>query len=808
MSGTMEHLLRAIAATDRLIVSAASSVETFYCGDGDVKRFRRDSEDLPPAPEAEQRPEGGEGQEVDEAAPQRKATNFTTGGAAVAAALWDLDDELQYVEAVVSGADFGDLLDHRAEASAWLADPGNAFGFTGTFGDLNAYTTSLAGYQLGRAAPMSDRTAIFAAHLLNVYRKGWPTLRGVTTSHPYVAYHVQRAAETLLKNSLATVIERREQVDDVVDRGKVPKPECFKRDWHELCHNGLSDGRFDIVGAREEFLSSAKRYLWEQHAYAAPGSSSPHSLSYDPVGACFALNILVEASEQRSGWTETSLPEGPTRHLAEYEDLIQLTVRHVLGGMTPTGALAYGLPFSYIEKGMGAFATSISGLAALVRVLDRIFRRSRSTFYKNATFLTSLLESNAAGFERLFALPVATDGARLQKEDLTGWSTDRAPSFTRIESWVSMDVMLFAVHLRLLAQEVAQFEVVQKYGAVEVTNEPLWPYKPGDGFTPLEPEPKAKVFHDPDEPCDDAQEKAAWEQHAPAAVLHKSFGDLMGSQATGWKRDRPSSFLLFGPPGTSKSTLARSLAQALRWHYLELTPSNFVEQGLEMIERRSREIFEELAVLRETVVLFDELDSLLTDREQLAEGSILKFTVPAMLPKLQHLAKTAKRQRLLLIFATNYFDQLDAAMARRGRIDERLVVLPHNARARRTFFARAGVEGDALEKAVDETALGVFEDLDRYRRALETGGPPARPTAGVTPALYSSRLTDKDRATQRLALEVAEVVGRLLDEPRELDADDSPNQLAARLETLRSRLGEKWKEWGPLLDQIKAKLPA
>ena len=124
------------------------------------------------------------------------------------------------------------------------------------------------------------------------------------------------------------------------------------------------------------------------------------------------------------------------------------------------------------------------------------------------------------------------------------------------------------------------------------------------GFDPVEGKP---VLDDPDLPSKGEDERAAWERLAPIPVLHREFSDLMTGPSDRWSLEK-SSFLLFGPPGTSKSTLARSLAQCLGWHFVELTPSNFVEQGLEMIESRSREIFDDLAMLREAVVLFDELD--------------------------------------------------------------------------------------------------------------------------------------------------------------------------------------------------------
>jgi hypothetical protein len=278
-----------------------------------------------------------------------------------------------------------------------------------------------------------------------------------------------------------------------------------------------------------------------------------------------------------------------------------------------------------------------------------------------------------------------------------------------------------------------------------------------------------------------------------------------------WKNDI-SSVLLYGPPGTSKSTIVKSLAARLGWPLIELTPSHFVIKGIEAIEEQARQIFEDLGVLRETVVLFDELDSLLIDRERIGPDSMLSFSVPAMLPKLQRLTKLAKRQRLLIVFATNFYDRLDPAMVRRGRIDEHLVVLPYNKASRLRLIQSAGVSGPIAASAAARTALCVYEDIKRYAEALKTDPAALPPTASIAPSLYSTRIPDSVAATtpfahkrhiQRLAIEVAEVTSRLLEQPRMLHAAATPEETKAQLEKLKktlSKAGEE--EWADLCGTI------
>jgi hypothetical protein len=290
-----------------------------------------------------------------------------------------------------------------------------------------------------------------------------------------------------------------------------------------------------------------------------------------------------------------------------------------------------------------------------------------------------------------------------------------------------------------------------------------------------------------------------------------------------------SSILLFGPPGTAKTTTVKSLAQTLGWHFLELTPSNFIIDGLELIEQRAKDIFDDLSSLRETVILFDELDSIFIDRELLEHGSIVNFLVPAMLPKLQALVRRAKQQRLLITIATNFYDRLDPAVVRRGRIDKHLLVLPYNENARIRFI-KDSCDVETLNPAFEaqirqQTSLYVFEELKQLAASAKAVGwcsglskPPNRfPPAAIGPTLYMSRIP-KDatqdlthiRSTQRLAVEVCGVVQRLKEKPRSALSGDGVNGLITDLAKLEQNLTRIEQElgWQTLCQRLRMALEA
>lgn len=142
------------------------------------------------------------------------------------------------------------------------------------------------------------------------------------------------------------------------------------------------------------------------------------------------------------------------------------------------------------------------------------------------------------------------------------------------------------------------------------------------------------------------------------------------------------SVLLFGPPGTSKTSLAEVIAERLGWPLLVITPSDFLTKGLEQIYVRANEIFEDLMDISATVVLFDEMDALVQTRENptgKTKGTAAGLDVTrqllttSMLPKL---ADLHKRARVIFLMATNHKQQLDPAITRPGRFDLVLCVGP------------------------------------------------------------------------------------------------------------------------------------
>ena len=822
-SKLLPRLQAHLHAAEQLVVGAAGAVGTFYWDKSpEFIGFLRDSS-------------------------AENVARHTTGGLRVAAALLQLAPEWEYLKVNLGGTP--KLLEHARYCRNNFINEHTYL--PAGFGLLNALTVSHCGFLALDSEPKGDvgkiRAGIFLTALVNLLQrsKGWPSLADAEEPHPAIAYYVTQAARRMLCNKQMKQsseellnyfanrcskdiiyicnrkIEQEVLEDHLTELQSNAKDHINGCNWKEILRDGISG-----------YAELAENYLWTQSGRAprpdAPNFGSPH---YDPVGACFALNILFDGSLQNRG------PDGVVEFLGEHSSLVAKTTRHVIAEMTPSGHLAYGLPFVYnADRGSGAFATSVSGLAALAMFWSKCVAFARKQNYPSEALLREVLLDNS--FENLFhVIPVLTGSRRSinanlngESMKLEGWASDRSPSRNRVESWVSVDVLQFGVFVRDLIHELSQMLVLDDLGATLPTAAPKWPYdRRGDYLCSSDED----YYVDPD--FGDRDDKGVLVK-TPLKFLHdnleKFIPEERGSEDHtdgGWKQTI-SSVILFGPPGTSKSTLVQSLACALRWHVVELNPGQFIVGGLERLEHHAATLFDQIGFLRESIILFDELDSIFVDRTRVQPGNVINFIVPAMLPKLQRLAHRLRTQRALLVIATNFYDRLDPALVRKGRVDSHILMLPYNSSAREQVLARACVRNKVQwecinevekEKIVEESALMTFEELQEVSREMQSeldtsnecrGPKPWIHRPAVNGLLYASRVDSLGKepdalALERLAREMCGVTKRLLNQGRGSDEDLAAlTKNAKELTCKLKREYSKDNEWVRVMERLVNKL--
>lgn len=225
----------------------------------------------------------------------------------------------------------------------------------------------------------------------------------------------------------------------------------------------------------------------------------------------------------------------------------------------------------------------------------------------------------------------------------------------------------------------------------------------------------------------------------------------------------PRAVVLFGPPGTGKTTFAKAIASRLEWSFVEVFPSRLAADPAGLAGAL-RATFEKIGELEHAVVFIDEVEEI-AGRRGGEPPSALQGVTNELLKLIPVFREQPGR---LLVVATNFIRALDGAFLRHGRFDYVIPIGLPDAAAREAIWARQVPEGvagtvdlGALVAASDGFSPADIEFAARsasqtaLEAALDGGSALGPSTADYLQAAAATRATVSDEVAAAFVEDIA-----------------------------------------------------
>ncbi|KAF8187739.1 AAA family ATPase [Pholiota molesta] len=147
----------------------------------------------------------------------------------------------------------------------------------------------------------------------------------------------------------------------------------------------------------------------------------------------------------------------------------------------------------------------------------------------------------------------------------------------------------------------------------------------------------------------------------------------------------PKGILLYGPPGCSKTILARACACESGVNFVAVKGPELLNKFVGESERAVREIFRKARAASPSIIFFDEIDALATSRSSdTDQGSSHEGVLTSLLNEMDGVQELTG---VTVVAATNRPDVIDSALMRPGRLDRILYVGPPDRAGREEILA-------------------------------------------------------------------------------------------------------------------------
>ena len=173
----------------------------------------------------------------------------------------------------------------------------------------------------------------------------------------------------------------------------------------------------------------------------------------------------------------------------------------------------------------------------------------------------------------------------------------------------------------------------------------------------------------------------------------------------------PNGILLFGPPGSGKTLLAKALAHETEINFISVKGPEFLSKWVGESEKAVRETFRKARAAAPCIIFFDEIDAIAGMRGRFAGSQVTEQVVSQLLTEMDGLEGL---KDVILLAATNRPDMLDPALLRSGRFG-RHVEIPMPDKDARVEIFKIHLQNKPLANNVNIDQLA--QDLEGYTGA-------------------------------------------------------------------------------------------
>jgi len=160
-------------------------------------------------------------------------------------------------------------------------------------------------------------------------------------------------------------------------------------------------------------------------------------------------------------------------------------------------------------------------------------------------------------------------------------------------------------------------------------------------------------------------------------LAHPELAEKFGVNAGG-------GILLYGPPGTGKTMLAKATAGEIDATFFRVSPADLLSKWVGEAEQNIKKLFVAAANEERSIIFIDEIEALVPARRD-DGSSVMQRVVPQILQGMEGFDKQ-KGKPILFMGATNVPWQLDPAVLRPGRFDEKVYIPLPDLAARRKML--------------------------------------------------------------------------------------------------------------------------